>query len=88
MPSTSTPYTQMRYTTKPTFTGVNWAEMMIEAGMLTHEDIPIFLFPPLEEIRKDLTEAGRSAEEIENTIAGLSELPEYANSHRNQTRRR
>ena len=83
-----TPYIQLPYTYTPTFGGVGWAEMMIEAGTLTHDEIPTFSFAPLDEIRKDLAEAGHSEEEIESTIVGLSELPEYASSQREQTRRK
>lgn len=79
------PYSHLPYTSKPTFGGVDWAEMMIEAGTLTHEEIPTFSFAPLDQIRRDLMEAGHSTEEVDSTIAGLSELPEYANSQRNQT---
>lgn len=78
-------YTKTSYSTTPTFAWVNWVDTLIKAGMLTHEDIPVFSFAPLDEIRKDLMEAGYPAKEIDSTIAGLSELPEYASSNRDQT---
>ena len=43
-------------------------------------DLPIFSFAPLNDIRKDLEKIGYSTEEIDSTIEGLSELPEYENS--------
>jgi len=76
-------YTDIPYKTKPTFGEVGWVETLIKWGMLTHKDIPEFSFALLGQIRKDLKEAGRSQEEIESTIAGLSELPEYETSNRN-----
>lgn len=87
MTPTLSSWTDLPYETEPTLGGVDWAEMMIEAGTLTHDDIPIFSFAPLDQIRRDLVEAGHSEEEVESTIAGLSELPEYASSQRNQTSR-
>ncbi len=54
---------------------------------LTHEDIPVFSFPPLEEVKKEFLQAGYSGEEVESVTAGLSELPEYATSKTNKTRR-
>lgn len=87
MDNTSTPYTSLPYRTPPTFGGVSWAELLLEAGLLKHEDIPTFSFAPLDQIRKDLLGAGHSVEEVESTIAGLSELPEYAKGKRNQKRK-
>lgn len=90
MHPTSTPYTsyQSTYKTRPTYSGVNWAELKIEAGNLTHDDIPVFSFAPLDHIREDLAQAGYTQEEVESTIAGLSELPEYADSKRNKKSRK
>ncbi len=85
MDKTSTPYTQ--YTSHHTFGGVDWAELLIESGMLRHEDIPVFSFAPLEQIRQDLLDAGYSHEEVDSTIAGLKQLPEYENSQRDTTSR-
>lgn len=53
-----------------------------ESLSVTHEDIPEFLFAPLDEVKKDLLDSGRSPEEVESVIAGLSQLPEYATSKR------
>lgn len=78
--NTNSAYKYKPYDNKPTVGGVNWAEMKIEAGELTHEDIPMFSFASLDQIRKDLEETGYPQEEIDSTIVGLSELPEYENS--------
>lgn len=86
MDDTSTPYTSLPYRTQPTFGGISWAGLLLEAGLLRHEDIPTFSFSPLDQIRKDLLETGHSVEEVESTIAGLSELPEYAKNNRKQER--
>ncbi|OGE25669.1 hypothetical protein A3C26_01755 [Candidatus Daviesbacteria bacterium RIFCSPHIGHO2_02_FULL_39_12] len=51
---------------------------------ITHSDIPVFSFAPLSKIRKDLEKLDYSAEEIDSTIEGLSELPEYEDSKREQ----
>lgn len=92
MQPTSTPYTSFEsYETRPTFRGVNWDEIIedsTEAGTLTHEDIPTFSFASLDQIERDLEEQGYSEEEIESTIVGLSELPEYADSKRNKKGRK
>lgn len=81
--STIGTYGQTEYSANTTSGGVAWAELIIKSGMLRHDDIPVFSFAPLEEIRRDLLGAGHSIEEVDSTIAGLSELPEYANSNRN-----
>lgn len=49
------------------------------------DDEMLFQFPSLEQIRENMKAAGYSDEEIEDDIAGLSELPEYGNSNRNPT---
>ena len=43
-----------------------------------HEDIPVFGFKPLNEIRQQLIQAGHTTEHVNSIINGLSELPEYA----------
>lgn len=58
-------------------------DVSFESSINTHEDIPEFEFSPLDEIKKDLLNSGHLAEDVENVIAGLSELPEYATSRRN-----
>lgn len=81
-------YIGIPYTNPPTFSWVNLVETLIESRMLTHKDIPTFKFRPLEEVREMLQEAGYSQEDIDGTVSGLSELPEYANSHSNTTSNR
>lgn len=64
-----------------------WVGTSTPPTKLTHEDIPVFSFPPLEEVKKEFLQAGYSGEEVESITAGLSELPEYATSKVNKTRR-
>ncbi len=73
-------YTQIPYKTRPTFGGVELAETLIEARIVTHDDIPMSSFASLDKIKIDMELQGFSPEEIEKNIAGLSELPEYANT--------
>lgn len=61
-----------------------WIDQTIHKSNLTHENIPVFSFAPLDVIKKDYLEQGYSSEEVESMIAGLSELPEYAKSKRNK----
>jgi N-dimethylarginine dimethylaminohydrolase len=82
--TTFSKYTQIPYGRTSAISGVEWAQMLNKAGLLSHEDIPVFSFASLKQIRKDLRKEGYSVAEIDSTIAGLSELPEYANSERNQ----
>lgn len=75
-------YTNIPYATTTTSTWVNWIETLIETKSVTHKDIPVFKFRPLEEIRSMLQKAGYGKKEVEGTISGLSELPEYASQNR------
>ena len=59
----------------------------LDFGKLTHNDIPVFSFAPLVEIKKDLLASGYSKKDVKSMIIGLSELPEYANSKYNKTRK-
>lgn len=82
-------YTNTPYKTISISRWVNWVETLIELKNITHKDIPVFEFRPLEEIRSMLEEAGYSQQEVEGTISGLSELPEYASqSNINKTGKR
>ncbi len=52
---------------------------------ITHEDIAITSFAPLDEIRKDFLSSGYSEDVVDSLIVGLSELPEYEESNNYQT---
>ncbi|MDO8497778.1 MAG: hypothetical protein Q7S61_04500 [bacterium] len=64
------------------FGSISAKDVIFESPINTHEDIPEFQFAPLDEVKKDLLDSGHSSEEVEEVIAGLSELPEYAKSRR------
>lgn len=56
----------------------------LDFGKIYHEDIPVFSFSPLDEIRKSLLESGHSKDEVDSVILGLSQLPEYDTSKRDK----
>ncbi|OGK64407.1 hypothetical protein A2313_00790 [Candidatus Roizmanbacteria bacterium RIFOXYB2_FULL_41_10] len=66
---------------KPPNSILEWKDMTINKGELLHQEIPMFTFPSLNEIRKEYLKKGYSSKEVNSMIAGLSELPEYARSN-------
>ncbi len=55
------------------------------SDITSYDDIPVFNFRPLSEIRQSLEGAGHSATTIESIINGLSELPEYSSPDRTES---
>ena len=68
------------------FGRVSTKNVSLEDITITHDNIPEFLFSPLDQIEKDLLASGHSRKEVKSVMVGLSQLPEYATSKRNSTR--
>lgn len=59
------------------YSKVIWVNEIVGESSFADNNIYLFEFRPLEQVKTILLSSGYSSEEVEKTIRGLSELPEY-----------